>query len=406
MGGGIHDQCASAVDGAHRLGAAGRSAAAPKEGANARAEDAEVDRLHEVVVRAGFEAVDDIEVCAAGREHKDGDEVAGTQQLEHSEAIELREHPVEDNEVEGGVGEGAYGFEAVERARHLVALARELLREQRVELGLIFDDEDAGAHRWGLWQVRAAAGIGDCHISAIPQRDARIAAAANIVAAGNVMIGILGRLAGLAVALVLLAIVFGIFERFWPAIRGHKLLTRKGFKTDVAWFAFTPIVGRVIVTVGVALALLPLLLAAHVTLDRESIQAFINRDTWLTAQPAWFQVVAILVAGDVLSYWLHRAFHVQPTLWKYHAVHHSSEDLDWLSAVRVHPFNEIGMRGAQAFGLIALGFSPVSVAAFVPVLTFYAIFLHANVSWAYGPLRYVVASPAFHRWHHTSEEEG
>jgi len=220
------------------------------------------------------------------------------------------------------------------------------------------------------------------------------------------MIGILERLGGLAIGLVILAVVFGIFERFWPAIRGHKLVKRKGFKTDVAWFAFTPIVGRVIVGVGVALAILPLLLTAHVTLDKQSIQAFINRDTWLTAQPAWFQVVSILVVGDVFSYWLHRAFHVQPTLWKYHAVHHSSEDLDWLSAVRVHPFNEIGMRGAQAFGLIALGFSPVSVAAFVPALTFYAIFLHANVSWSYGPLKYVIASPAFHRWHHTSEEEG
>ena len=220
------------------------------------------------------------------------------------------------------------------------------------------------------------------------------------------MIGILGRLAGLAVALVLLAIVFGIFERFWPAIRGHHLIRRRGFKTDVAWFAFTPIVGRVIVAVGVALAILPLVLVARVSLDKASIQAFINRDTWMTAQPAWFQVVAILVAGDVLSYWLHRAFHVQPTLWRYHAVHHSSEDLDWLSAVRVHPFNEIGMRGAQAFALIALGFSPASVAAFVPALTFYAIFLHANVSWTYGPLKYVIASPAFHRWHHTSEEEG
>ena len=111
------------------------------------------------------------------------------------------------------------------------------------------------------------------------------------------MIGILGRLAGLAVALVLLAIVFGIFERFWPAIRGHHLIRRKGFKTDVAWFAFTPIVGRVIVAVGVALAILPLVLVARVSLDKASIQAFINRDTWMTAQPAWFQVVAILVAG-------------------------------------------------------------------------------------------------------------
>ena len=46
------------------------------------------------------------------------------------------------------------------------------------------------------------------------------------------------------------------------------------------------------------------------------------------------------------------------------------------------------------------------LAAFVPFLTLYALRLQANVSWTYGPLRFVLASPAFHRWHHTSEEEG
>jgi len=33
----------------------------------------------------------------------------------------------------------------------------------------------------------------------------------------------------------------------------------------------------------------------------------------------------------------------------------------------------------------------------------YAIFLHANVSWDFGPVRLVLASPTFHRWHHSSE---
>ena len=46
------------------------------------------------------------------------------------------------------------------------------------------------------------------------------------------------------------------------------------------------------------------------------------------------------------------------------------------------------------------------LAAFVPFLTFYALLLHANVTWSYGPLRFVIASPVFHRWHHTTEEEG
>jgi sterol desaturase/sphingolipid hydroxylase (fatty acid hydroxylase superfamily) len=56
--------------------------------------------------------------------------------------------------------------------------------------------------------------------------------------------------------------------------------------------------------------------------------------------------------------------------------------------------------------LLVLGFSPGVLAGYVPLLTFYAILLHANVPWTFGPLRYLLASPAFHRWHHTAEEEG
>ena len=40
------------------------------------------------------------------------------------------------------------------------------------------------------------------------------------------------------------------------------------------------------------------------------------------------------------------------------------------------------------------------------ILSFYAIFVHANVPWSFGPLRYVIATPAFHRWHHAAEEQG
>jgi sterol desaturase/sphingolipid hydroxylase (fatty acid hydroxylase superfamily) len=74
--------------------------------------------------------------------------------------------------------------------------------------------------------------------------------------------------------------------------------------------------------------------------------------------------------------------------------------------VRVHPINEAISHTLSATPLLLLGFSTGAFAAYVPFLTLYAIMLHANVSWSFGPLRYVFASPTFHRWHHTSEQEG
>src|SRR5262249_14199732 len=38
--------------------------------------------------------------------------------------------------------------------------------------------------------------------------------------------------------------------------------------------------------------------------------------------------------------------------------------------------------------------------------TWYVVFLHANVGWSFGPFGGIVASPAFHRWHHTNADEG
>ena len=55
--------------------------------------------------------------------------------------------------------------------------------------------------------------------------------------------------------------------------------------------------------------------------------------------------------------------------------------------------------------LLLLGFSPAALAAYLPFLTLYAIMLHANVDWSFGPLRNVIASPAYHRWHHSAEEQ-
>jgi len=107
-----------------------------------------------------------------------------------------------------------------------------------------------------------------------------------------------------------------------------------------------------------------------------------------------------------VGYWTHRAFHRVRRLWPFHAVHHSSARLDWLAAARVHPVNEIVSRIAVALPLVFLGFDWKVFGAAAPALTLYAILLHADVPWTFGPLRYVVASPRFHRWHHTSADEG
>jgi sterol desaturase/sphingolipid hydroxylase (fatty acid hydroxylase superfamily) len=207
-------------------------------------------------------------------------------------------------------------------------------------------------------------------------------------------------LAGIAIAFVILFVVFRIFELVRR--RDARLpLLRRGLLTDAAYWLFTPFVTKAITRVCVAAIAIPFALIVYGKVDR----ALLEHGFGPTARlPLRVQAVAILVIGDFVGYWMHRAFHGR-RLWAFHAVHHSSVDLDWLSSVRLHPVNDALMRIVGVLPVLGLGFAPVAVAGIVPVLTLMAILVHANVDWDWGPFRSLIVSPRFHRWHHTDEAQ-
>jgi sterol desaturase/sphingolipid hydroxylase (fatty acid hydroxylase superfamily) len=121
--------------------------------------------------------------------------------------------------------------------------------------------------------------------------------------------------------------------------------------------------------------------------------------------PLWLQCLAILLIQDVLLYWIHRGFH-RPWAWPFHAIHHSPPVVDWMTASRFHPINHLLAFGVADVAVLLLGFAPAALAVLVPFNIIYSAMVHANLNWTFGPLRYVLASPVFHRWHHTTRAEG
>jgi sterol desaturase/sphingolipid hydroxylase (fatty acid hydroxylase superfamily) len=204
----------------------------------------------------------------------------------------------------------------------------------------------------------------------------------------------------LALTLVVLAVGFGAIERRWGAIRRDR---RRGTLTDLVYWLTMPVISQVTAVIAFGLAAIGLALLVGGTPD--AALAYVHRTAWFAEQSLVLQIALVLVVADFTGYWVHRAFH-RGSLWRFHAIHHSSKDLDWLSSVRVHPINDIVQRALQALPVIALGFDPRVVAVTVPLFALYGLLLHANVTWSFGPLRYLIASPAFHRWHHTSEQLG
>ncbi len=214
-------------------------------------------------------------------------------------------------------------------------------------------------------------------------------------------------LLGFLLGFAFLTLVFSGIERLFPSIPGQRWW-RRGARTDLVYWLATPLVFKPIAKgfTVVALVLLAIVATRGVVVRGDAVRAWVLAGHGpFGALPPGPQAIVALLVVDFTGYWSHRLFHRRP-LWRFHAVHHSPVELDWLASVRVHPINEIVNSLLPAVVLIGLGFRADVLQGVIPFFSLYAILLHANVSWSFGPLRYVLASPRFHRWHHTSEHEG
>jgi sterol desaturase/sphingolipid hydroxylase (fatty acid hydroxylase superfamily) len=189
-------------------------------------------------------------------------------------------------------------------------------------------------------------------------------------------------------------IAFAILTRLMPCNPG--MYWWKDFRAVITdslyWF---------IVPLFLALGKQAMLYAGIVALYGGEQPEFLPVDGW----PLWLQCVVILLLQDVMLYAIHRLFHTR-LAWKFHAIHHSPQVLDWMSTMRTHPVNFLLEFTLADVVVILLGFSPAALVAMSVFNTAFSAMVHANLNWTFGPLRYVVASPVFHRWHHTTEEAG
>ena len=190
--------------------------------------------------------------------------------------------------------------------------------------------------------------------------------------------------------LLVLALVFVPLERALALVRAQPIL-RPGWRTDLAHF----FASHVLVQVTTFLTLAPAtLLFSGAT--PAGLQARV------AALPIALQVLLALTVADLFQYAIHRAFHAVPALWRFHAIHHSSTAMDWLAGSRLHLVDVVVTRAVTFVPLFVLGFAPRALALYVVIVAFQATFLHANVRLRFGPLRWLVATPEFHHWHHAA----
>lgn len=197
---------------------------------------------------------------------------------------------------------------------------------------------------------------------------------------------------GEAGGVVALFIILVPFEKMFR--RHDQPIRRKGLRTDLTYAIVSPVlnVGGVVVGIGMALLVFPIFLPA-----------LLLRPLVL-GQPGWLMAVEGIVLLDILIYWTHRLSHEVGFFWRFHAIHHSSEKMDWISGIRAHPFDGVIIVIPAVFLLVA-GFQLEVVGVAAVVQAVLGLLAHANIRWRLRPLHRIVMTPEFHHWHHSCHPE-
>ena len=197
--------------------------------------------------------------------------------------------------------------------------------------------------------------------------------------------------------LLLLMVIFIPLERLWAQ---HSQKTfRQGFLTDLGYYFLNSLLPKLLLVLPLSMIAMGL---HHLAPNGLYV--------WVAEMPPWLRFAMAMLVGELGGYWGHRWSHEVPLLWRFHCVHHSAQEMDWLVNTRAHPLDMVFIRFCGLVPLYVLGLAqPTDNSVdLLPLVysiigTIWGFFIHANVRWRFGWLEWCVSTPAFHHWHHTKD---
>lgn len=188
-------------------------------------------------------------------------------------------------------------------------------------------------------------------------------------------------------------LIFVCIEKLFP-LRREQPVFRSEWQTDLQYF----IVNHLLVGL--------VLLATNLMVHRFFGWAVHDGvQQWVQQLPLAVELLLLMLVADLIEYWVHRALHEVPLLWRVHAVHHSITTVDWLAGSRLHIVEVLLMRTLVLAPVYVLGFSKEAIDIYIVIVGTQAVLNHANVNIRLGPLRHVLVTPNFHHWHHSQDRE-
>ncbi|HMG27319.1 MAG TPA: sterol desaturase family protein [Acidimicrobiia bacterium] len=194
---------------------------------------------------------------------------------------------------------------------------------------------------------------------------------------------------GAVVGIAALFLLFVPLEKLF-ALRPQRVF-RRGLATDLTHLLVNNVFSTALGIVLIVAALIPVFWIRNMDIVG-----------YLPTAAAIPLAAALVVVGN---YWGHRLTHTVPFLWRFHAVHHSIELMDWVAAGRLHPLDQAFTQAFTVMPLVILGYGGGTFAGVAVFVTLLAIFQHANVRLRFPGLRWVINTPEWHHWHHAIDPE-
>ncbi len=195
------------------------------------------------------------------------------------------------------------------------------------------------------------------------------------------------------VSFFVLWLLFGTLEWLFP-LRKEQKHFRQGWLTDVAHF----FCNHILINVGTYLIMV-FLYVLFKGLISHPLQLAVR------SQPAILQFAEAFFIAQLAFYALHRLAHAIPWLWRFHAIHHSSAELDWLASARLHPVEAIAVNIAVGIPLFLMGFTRETFGIYLVFSAILPILNHSNTRFQFAMLNRIIATPDFHHWHHSNDRE-
>lgn len=193
--------------------------------------------------------------------------------------------------------------------------------------------------------------------------------------------------------LLLMAIIFVPIEMVWPKNKGQSKFHDE-WRTDLVYF----VVSHLFIQFFAVITQKPATIFFG-WMGLSSIHTFVQ------SLPFAAELFLAFFVTDLFQYWVHRFFHTHRYMWRFHSVHHSTKNMDWLAGSRMH-FIDIFVTRAFAFiPLYVLGFSSITFNTYIIFMAIHAVLIHSNTRLNFGFLKYIIATPQYHHWHHSSSPE-